>query len=110
MASKAIVTLRLTPDWDSSEVRNWTIASDAHPMRLLLLGFLRDFVDLLAAVEPVGRHVVTPMRHAGGGIHRQRWAGQCIVRTTHTTPRRRLAALLNCHLKSPRTKPRADRP
>jgi hypothetical protein len=38
--------------------------------RLLLLGFLRDFENLLAAVKPVGRDVMTPMRHSGGGIHR----------------------------------------
>jgi hypothetical protein len=55
---------------ESSELRNWAIASYAKPKRLLLLGFLRNFENLLAAVKPVGRDVVTPMRHAGGGIHR----------------------------------------
>jgi hypothetical protein len=69
MASKAIVTLRLTSGYDSIELRNWAIASDARSSRLLLLGFLWDFEDLLPAVKTVGRDVVTPMRHASGGIH-----------------------------------------
>ena len=51
-------------------MRNWAIASYAEPKRLLLLGFLRDFENLLATIEPVCRDVMTPMRHAGGGIHR----------------------------------------
>jgi hypothetical protein len=70
MASKAIVTLRLKSGYDSIELRNWAIASDARSSRLLLLGFLWELENLLPAVKPVGRDMVTPVRDTRGGIDR----------------------------------------
>ena len=53
--------------------------------------------SLVSSAEARIGRPLTPMSYAGGGIHRQGRAGQCIVSPTHATPRWRFTALLNCH-------------
>src|SRR5581483_8605580 len=71
-------------------------------------GFLDRLVDdLLAAVVAVGRHVMAPMRLAGGRVDRQRRLGQRVMRATMAAPGAGLPIFLNshCKLQSGRTRP-----